>query len=410
MTDRAFARVGDALIQSLRVTVPNAGPWTAEVEFIEAPAVSGQITIQLGSDSLTGTIIPTEDGTFGLKRQCMVVGGAGAWGSVLVPKHYHNDAGVKAQLIAADAARECGETLGGFVPAAERVGVDYVRNEVPAATALQIAAGGNPWWVDYAGVTHVGPRPSSVADTAAYEVLAFNPHTRRGTLAIDSISAVGVGSIITARLDQPQTIREITFTVDGEGLRALFWSGAAADERYSELAQILADIVASQLSKRLYGKYQYRVVQMRTDGRVDVQAVRKIAGLPDQQTIRMCPGVPGTFAELTPGGVVLLEFLEGDPTQPVIAGFIGRDGSGWIPELITIGGTEGKRAARVDDEVECGGAGTMITIGAPASGAPVVLGASYPVSFGTAPVATPAKLKGKITKGSDLVHIAGNST
>jgi hypothetical protein len=413
MADRAFACVGSALIETLQITVPNVGPWTAEVEFIEAPALTGQITIQLGSESITGTIIPTEDGTFGLKRQCMVVAGGGAWGTVVPPKHYHNDAGVRAQLIAADAAREAGETLGDFVPAAERLAVDYVRPESPAAVAFQVATGGNPWWVDYAGITQVGPRPSAAVDAAAYEVLAFNPHTRRGTLAVDTLTAVTIGSIITARLDAPQTIRELVITVDGEGLRARFWSGAAPDPRFSELAQVLADIIASQLAKRLYGRYQYRVVQQRADGRVDVQAVRKLAGLPDAQTIRMFPGAPGVYPELAPGGIVLLEFLEGDATQPVISGFIGRDGSGWIPELITIGGASGPRAARVGDEVKSGGLGTIVTFApvVPAAG-PMTPGTPYMVSFdSTTP--TPilaAPLTGEITKGSDLVQIAGDST
>lgn len=413
MTEPGFARIGNALIETIRITVPNVGPWTAEVEFIEAPALTGRVTIQLGSETLTGTIIPSSDGTFGLKRQSMIVGGAGAWGTVLAPKHYHNDAGVRAQLIAADAARESGETLGAFVPAAERLTVDYVRGESAAAVALQVATGGNPWWVDYAGTTRVGPRPSSATDAAAYELMAFNPHTRRGVLAIDSIAAVGIGSILSAHLDQPQTIRELILTVDGEGLRARFWSGATADPHMSELAQVLQDIITAQLAKRLFGKYQYRVVQMRADGRVDVQAVRKIAGLPDQQTIRMFPGAPGLYPELTPGGIVLLEFLEGDPTQPVITGFIGRDGSGWIPELITIGGATGPRAARVGDAIEAGGIGAMITIGvAPGSPAPVLLGTAYPVSFDSSPP-TPlhaGKLAGTITTGSSIVQIAGDAT
>jgi hypothetical protein len=404
--------VGNALLQTLQVTIPNTGPWSGELEFIEAPDVSGKIQIQLGTESITGTILPAEDGTFGLKRQSRVVAGAGAWGKVLAPKHYHNDAGVKAQLVAADAARECGETLGDFVPAAERLAADYVRAEAPASIALQVATGGNPWWVDYAGITHVGPRPSSATDASAYEVLAFNPHTRRGTLAVDTLSAVGIGSIITARLDQPQTIRELILTVDGEGMRGRFWSGADADPRFSELAQVLVDIIDSQLARRLYGRYQYRVVQMRGDGRVDVQAVRKLAGLPDAQTIRMFPGAPGVYPELAPGGIVLLEFLEGDATQPVISGFIGRDGSGWIPELITIGGATGPRAARVGDEVKSGGIGTIVTFApvVPAVG-PMTPGTPYLVSFdSTTP--TPilaAELTGEITKGSDLVQIAGDS-
>jgi uncharacterized Zn-binding protein involved in type VI secretion len=414
MSDLSFAHVGPHSIETLTITIPNVGPWTAEVAFIEAPALTGRVVIQVGTERLTGTIAPSEDGTFGLKRQSMIVAGAGAWGATLTPKHYHNDAGCKAQLIAADAARESGESLGAFVPSTERLAVDYVRAAGPASLALQAAAGGAPWWVDYAGITRVGPRPSSATDSGAYEVLAFNPHTRRGTLAINTLGAVGIGSIITERLDQPQTIRELTITIGAEGLRARFWSGASAEPAHSELAQILTDIVAAQLGRRLLGKYQYRVVSMHTDGRVNVQAVRRAAGLPDAQTIRMLPGVPGAHAELTPGAIVALEFLEGDPTQPIITGFVGLNGSGFTPTLLTLGGPEGPRAARVGDEVQCGGPGSTITIGPatvpPAPPAPVMLGVAYPVSYGSSPVVPiPDKLTGTITKGSSIVHIAGES-
>ena len=422
MSDPAFARIGSHLIETVRISIPNIGPWTAEVEFVEAPALTGRVVINLGAETLTGTIIGTEDGTFGLKRQSMVVAGAGAWGATLTAKHYHNDAGCKAQLIAADAARESGETLGAFVPTSERLAVDYVRAEGPASLALQTAAGGAPWWVDYAGLTRVGPRPSS-APSGVYEVMAFNPHTRRGVLAVDSLGAVGIGSIITERLDAPQAIRELTITIDGEGIRARFWSGAAAEAAHSELAQILTDIIDAQLGRRLLGKYQYRVVSMHSDGRVNVQAVRRVAGLPDAQTIRMFPGIPGAHAELTGGAIVALEFLEGDPTQPIITGFIGLNGSGFTPQLLTIGGPEGPRAARVGDTVSSGGIGTQVSFGPfdpdpshPVPAVPMMTGQAYLVSFDATPPNPPlpgpphaAPLTGTITTGSAIVHIAGES-
>jgi hypothetical protein len=322
--DKSFVRCGDAEIETLSLTVPNIGPWTAEVDFVEAPALSGQVTVQVGPTQWVGTIIPTEDGTFGLRRRCMIVGGAGAWGKILPPKHYHNDAQVRALLLAQDAARETGETLGDFLPAQERLGIDYVRAQNTAAQTLLDAAGGNPWWVDPQGLTQVGLRPTRDLDSSQYEVLAFNPHTRRGTLSLsgdpEDVSVLGIGTILTERLDTPQTIREYTTKVDGEGLRIHWWSGAEFDTGMSDLAQQLRAFVDARVQRLLLGKYQYRCIRM-VAGRVDVQIVRKQQGLPDQQTISMWPGVAGAVAKLQPGTLCYVEFEAGDRTRPIITGF-----------------------------------------------------------------------------------------
>jgi hypothetical protein len=84
--------------------------------------------------------------------------------------------------------------------------------------------------------------------------------------------------------------------------------------------------------------YRYRVFEMQAN-RVKLQAVRKLAGLPDIIPAVMLPGVPGTWAELTPGSTVLVQFIEGDESMPVITHFEDRDGGGWIPLALVLEAT-----------------------------------------------------------------------
>jgi len=66
--------------------------------------------------------------------------------------------------------------------------------------------------------------------------------------------------------------------------------------------------------------------------RVELQAVSTAAGNPDVLPVSMKPGVAGAHAKLTGGGVVLVEFIEGDRTLPIVSAFAGRDEEGSVPE------------------------------------------------------------------------------
>jgi hypothetical protein len=390
----AFASVNGQRLASVRVIVGNVGPWFADLELEQAPALEGKVTITLGTLQLVGTVVPQQAGTFALQRKCRVVGGGNGWGTMLGPKDYHNDAGIKAQLIAADAAREAGETLGTFVPAAERVGNDFVRRSALASSVLEEVIGdGVAWWVDYAGVTQAGPRPASAIPATTYEVLAHDPRSRLVTLAVDDPGAVRVGSILSERLDGPLAVRDLELHLDGGEFRVTAWCGGSGQEP-GRLAGLLQGIARRSTDAPLLGKYRYRVVRMAVDGRVELQAVSKAAGLPDVTPISMRPGVAGAHAELTPGTEVLVEFVEGSRTMPIVTHFAGKDGAGFVPASLTLGGDVGPAAARQGDAVEvllppAVFSGTIG--GSPASG---VL--TFPMN----------KTEGTITAGSGKVRVA----
>lgn len=337
MTERAFASVDGHTAVGVRLHVPNVGAWFADVELEEDPDLSGAVVLRLGESEWKGTIDPRYNGTRGRQRSCRIVAGAGAWGALLAPRAYQNDQGVKARPVAEDAARSCGEQLGTFSPASERLGAYYVRRAGAASVALEDASGGLPWWVDASGVTHVGERAAVDAAEGSYEVLEHDPRSRVVLLAVDDPLAVGIGSVLTERLDDPQTVRELELVVSADAVRVHAWCGGSSTSR-GRLAGALASVVERLGADRIWGAWRYRVIRMSAD-RVELQAVSRRAGLPDVLPVAMSPGVAGAHAALTPGSVVLVEFVEGSPTMPVITGFAGKGEGGWAPVSLTFDAT-----------------------------------------------------------------------
>jgi hypothetical protein len=409
MTD-AFATLGNARVRRLSLTVPNIGVWCADVDLMDDAAIAdgARVDLRIGPTLWRGTVSPGENGVFAATRKCMVKGGAGAWSSTLAPKHYHNDFGVRAAEVVTDLCRETGETLGSFVPAAERIGVDYVRAEgITAAGSLADVIGGVPWWVDQAGATNVGTRPATQLDPGAYELLAYDPRLRMATLGVNAsnVGPIAIGAtLVDPRIDRSAVIREYTVELEEDRLRVNAYCGG--DELTSgNLAQLMTSIVKRIMDERLLGRFKYRVVNMRTDGRVDLQAVNKSSGVPDLRYVSAWPGVAGAHAELTPGAEVLVEFIEGDRAQPILTGFGGKQAPGFVPVGLTLGDpATATEAASVGDTVTS----APVLLPTPQTIELTGLG-TFPFKFSPVPVpgsVTPqAVLLGQIVTGNAVVKV-----
>lgn len=325
----AFANVNGETVIELSLHIPNIGPWWADVVFELAPNLSGRVTLNVGSLQLSGTIREREDGTFGEQRRSRIVAGAGGWGTLVTPQHYHSDSGVNAISVAQDAARLAGETLGTFNPENAQLGVDYVRQSGTASRALEDVIGNVPWYVDYSGNTIVGARATSQPDEDSYEVLIYDPRERLVTVTADDLSLIGIGSVLTKRLEEEQTICEMQIKMLPDSLRIIAWTGGDLQSR-GRLAGLFRGIARRSTDDKLFGKYRYRFVQMSVD-RVELQRVANIVGLPDILPISMKPGVAGAHAQLSPGTIVYVEFIEGNRTLPIVTGFAGKDEQGHAP-------------------------------------------------------------------------------
>lgn len=109
--------------------------------------------------------------------------------------------------------------------------------------------------------------------------------------------------------------------------------------------------------------YRYRVVRM-VASRAELQAVRKGAGLPDTLPVPIHPGMAGLAAALTPGALVLVAFIEGDPTQPIITHFATQEEPGFLPVSLVLDATAEVQIGATAGEVKLGAAlGTVVRYG-----------------------------------------------
>ena len=380
MTTSPVIRLGERRVQSARVHVPHGGAWVADCVLDDVAAAVGAVTLTLGGLELRGTVEPENTGAFALGQRVRVVGGAGAWGRAVPAKGYHNDAGVKAAQVASDVAREVGETLDVSGYGATRVGPDFARVAGPASRVLEQL--GVPWWVDLAGVTHVGSRPA-VEVVAPYEVLDFDPSQRVATLGVDDASAVGIGAIVRDKLAAPLVVRDLEIDAGASSLRLTAWLADPDAELYGpRLVRALRALVRDALPRLAYlAPRRYRIVEQIGE-RLTLQAVRAAAGVPDLLMVPVSPGVAGTRAEHTPGAVCVVQFLDGDPSAPMVTHFEAADGNGWLPVGLTLDATGAVKVGPSADLVELaggdvtdisGGAGRVVRYGDP-----IVFGAPGP--------------------------------
>jgi hypothetical protein len=380
-----------ATIEGQRVTratvhVPGIGVWWADVELEGSPVLPARATLALGELRLTGVV--DRQGTEAQTRWLRLIGGFGGWARPLPARSYHSDAGVRARTVAEAAAREAGEDLVAFLVDADRLGVDYVRSAGPAAQTLADVVGTTPWWVELDGSTRVGPRAEFGAAAGAYEVLDLEPDTKLVTLAVDDLRAIGIGAVLSERLDEPLTVHEYVIELEAEAVRVRAWCGAPSASE-GRITRALRSIVRSTAAERILGgPWRYRVTRMVAGGRVELQAVARDAGLPDLGPVSIWPGIAGASAELEPGTELLVDFIDGDRRQPIARGFAPEGGAGHVPlELVLdasqpnaslkLGAGATKKLAYADDvAAELAAIATTLGTGS-AGGDPVVFGTTY---------------------------------
>lgn len=327
MSAETFISINEKPLSSITLKVPSKGPWIARCSVIDAPELSGKVSIKIGKTELSGTVLEDQSDTYALSRKLVVVGGGAGWGKLPEAKPYHSDDGVNAKTVASDLAADVGEELDAFEPGKAKLAADYVRHSgVPASQCLEDVIGGVNWVVDYEGKTQVGDIDPSDIDTESYEVLHYDPDARTVLITLLELDKLKLGSKLTERLDAPQTVREFEVTVD-RAISVLCHTGKAD----TDLSDLFDSLTRKTADRRIFGKYRYRVSGMESDGRVSLQVVDPECGLPDLSPISMWPGHAGVHCELTNSAEVLVEFIEGNRTLPIITHFAGKDGRGFVP-------------------------------------------------------------------------------
>lgn len=376
-----FAELNGAPCSRARVSAPWTGAWVASVQPHDAANIpSGAAIVKVGQLDLHGTVDPIRTGVFAGSATVTVIGGAGAWARPVKSRKYHNDAGLRRTPIAVAAAREVGETL--VVASAadpDSLGVDYPREAGPASRVLETLFPDVPWYVGADGVTRVGDR--STRDVSGKVTILDLEHTSRAaTLSLedDNVANVlpGCSILDTERLGaEPYVIHDVEVLVTGESVRATAWDRAGRDH---VLVGALRSLMREADPRRTFlGLYRYRVYKMQGD-RAELQIVKPRVGLPDVLPISIMPGLAGASAELTGGAVVLVQFIEGDPSLPVVTHASKKGDTGAIPQSLIIDSFGRLDIGESADVVNAGNADAVVL----RNGEAIKITASGPVTAG----------------------------
>ena len=330
-----------------RLTCPDWGAWWLDCNLTEPEALAGQVAIVFAGQAMQGTVIA--GGAIDGRAAYRIVGGRGGWGKVIPKKSYLDDNGVKASTVISDAASAAGESVDG-VPAT-RMGPHYARAEGTASAALNVIAP-RAWRVDFDGVTRFGKRPAQSfarADALTGRELAAGVYT----IATDDTTGLVPG--VTINGSAPAT--DVEYLLEQDKLTVRVWVGSRSSRRLNAIERI---VLALFPDLKYRGAYEFRVVTQSGD-RLNLQPVRSATGMPDLLGVPVRPGMAGLKCNALLGCLVVVQFLDADPSRPVVTGFDAPDAPGWMPLTLELGGPGALGIARIGDAVIAGPyAGTIV--------------------------------------------------
>lgn len=331
----------------LRLPVPAWGLWWVDVDLAEPQALTGAAALVVAGQAMSGTIV--SGGAAHGRAAYHIVGGAGGWGKVLPAKPYQDDGGVRLRTVLGDAARELGETLADMPNTL--LGPHYARPAATGTELLNLLAPQN-WFVDFAGVTHIGRRPATTYTGSAPRV-RVDPIVPVIDLAIDSLAGLLPG----VQVDGSAPATDVEFNLTPKRLTASVYSNASGlPARLEAWAELLA---ALDPRARYRASYEFRVVTQSGE-RLNLQPARIASGMPDLASVpvRLAPGVKALH---TLGSLVMVTFADADPSRPFVFAGDAPGAPGWMPLELDLGGPGALGVARLGDTVQAGPYAGVIT-------------------------------------------------
>lgn len=307
-------------LRAVQVTLhaPFHGVWTAEadVDLGESGVVpSGRVVLKIGQQVLSCTVDSTGSGKFGSKALLRLIGGAGGWVKPVQSRDFSNPAGVLTTNVFSATAAEVGETV--VVANPETLNQHYVRTLGPASRVLL----GRDWYVDLAGVTHVGPRPQSAAP-ADLVISSYDATARTVQVATDAV--IVPGTVLKDAKFGQLFVRDVEQTWSDSGARATLSCSADATASPGALGRVagaLQSMARETMRPEYLQLHRYRVASQNGDGTFRLQALKVRGPVPDTLPVTPWYGVGGMSSKVTPGCIVLVQFISGDPSLPIVVGF-----------------------------------------------------------------------------------------
>ena len=302
------------------VTTPAWGTWWADADLAEDVTLSGAQVLTVADVQLSGTLM--SGGPVHGRSTYRMVGGRGGWGKTLKRRAYPNETGVKVANVLRDAAAECGETITDLPSTV--LGPNFVRPEGPAFAVLNLLAPQN-WYVDFAGVTHVGKRPTTTfAGPGARTRIDLAKRVVEIAIEDEKISALVPGVVIADVKMTPAT--DVEYVFDASRLSVRVYGKAQTTRRLSALRRIFLALFPEL---RYLGHFEYRVV-IQAGERFHLQPVRVASGMPDLLSVPVRPGVAHMRNQVQLGEQVLVVFADRDPSRPCITNHDAPDSAGFV--------------------------------------------------------------------------------
>jgi len=331
------ATINGSPIAKLVVQIPACGVWWAELETqAELDLTRGDSAeIVIADITLYGTVV--SGGDYAGRGFYRVAAGEGRWGTAVAAKGYASSLGVSASLVVSDVAAETGESCP--VRPTNRLGEHYARTAGPASRVLHDVAPLG-WYVDFGGVTRFGLR-------AATTYVGTAPRTRvaPGSDVIEVTPEEEISTLVPGvSIDGSAAATDVEYALDDRRLTVRVYAGESCSRRASAYQKI----VEALDPRRLYrGTFEFRVVTQ-VGERLNLQPVRSANGLPDLALVptRYAAGVRATHAL---GSLVLVTFVDADPSRPVVIGGDAPDSPGWMPTALSLGEDPVLGVARIGD-------------------------------------------------------------
>ena len=199
-----MSTIGTKRLQSVELHWPYYGGAWARVSTEIDTVAPGPATLTIGDLVLVGAILPDRAGENAPASWSGIWASGSGWSTVLPPRKdcYQNDDGVHLKTVLGDLAKDCGG-MPIVQPPDRSVGLYWTRPLLggdrrpwTGRDELAALARGNyvpsPYWIDAAGVTRFGPRPTGSV-TAAARVTKRDLTRGLRVLGVDSPKAFAPG-------------------------------------------------------------------------------------------------------------------------------------------------------------------------------------------------------------------------
>jgi len=198
----------------LSLTMAAFGSWVADVTLAEAEQLQPSVQLVASNLELRGTVIRQD--AFAGQREARVVGGAGGWRKQVSSRSYRQPGGLPLSTVLRDAAIEVGETV--HIGTDRTIGTDYVRERAPASRVLRHLVG-RAWWIDAAGVTQLGARPSTQVKTE-FAVVRYSADVGLLVIATEDLASWLPGATFSnALVTTAKTVASSSIRMEGPTLR-----------------------------------------------------------------------------------------------------------------------------------------------------------------------------------------------